>query len=321
MTCTGIDAQVGFFDESTYGTVGTPDRFLYFETEGIAHSIERIEAPSLGRGANTALHADDWEAGIVQSAGPLALMVRNKGFGLIFEHMMGANSITTPGGATLTRDQTFTMATLQGKSLSVQVGRPDTNGTVNPFTYVGSKIVTWELKNSVSGFLELLLTLDARNEDRSTALATASYATTPKLFAFTGGAITLGGTTAAIKNCTVTGSPGLDIADFNIGSDLKTEPCQTENWDIGGSIDGNFVGMEDYNRFINGTTDAAVVLTWTGALIELGHSYTVTITLPSVRWDGDTPNVGGPDRLQQTLPFKVLGSGATIVYRTSDVAA
>ena len=321
MGCSGIGAQIGFVDEVAYGTAVSVSRFLYFEDETIALDIERMESPSLGRGANTALNADDWESGKKQAAGPINMMVRTKGFGLIFEHMMGANSITTPGGGTLTRDHTCTLATLEGQSLTVQVGRPDRSGTVHPFTYVGTKFTEWEIKNSVSGFLELTVTTDAQDETTTEGLGTASYATSPKLLAFTGGAITIGGTSASIKNVSITGSSGLDVDDFSIGSNLKAEPCQIENWDIGGSIDGNFVGLTDYNRFVNGTTSAALVFTWTGPLIEGAFFNQVIVTLPVVRFDGTTPPVSGPEILQQTLPFKALGSAMSIVYRTTDTSA
>lgn len=320
MGCSGLDGQLGFLAEPSYGDGGTPTRFLYFEDESISHKIERMESPSLGRGSNTALHADDWESGVVQADGSINYMVRNKGFGLIFKHMMGSNSITTPGGATLTRDHTCSVATMTGLSLAVQVGRPDSAGVVQPFNYKGAKITEWEITNSVSEFLQLALTLDIRDTETTTVIATESYATTPKLFSFTGGVITIGGTTQTIKNCSVKGNSGLDTDDFNIGSTLKAEPCQTANWEFSGGLDGNFSGMTDYDRFIAGTTSAAVVLTWTGALIEAGHSYTVTITLPSVRWDDVTVNVGGPDRVQHDLPFKALGSAQTIIYRTTDTA-
>jgi hypothetical protein len=34
--------------------------------------------------------------------------------------------------------------------------------------------------------------------------------------------------------------------------------------------------------------------------------YSFTVSCPDIRFDGETPTVGGPEMLEQSLPFKVV---------------
>lgn len=321
----GLAAQLGVAEESTFGTYATPTRFLPFEKEGLKCTPKRDEIEGLTGVGSTVLRTDRWAAGEKSVKGPIELTVLTKGFGMVFKHCLGAVAISTPGGGTNTRDHTHTLADLFGKMLTIQVGKPDIGGTVRAFSYLGCKIAGWELSNSVSGFLKLSLDIEGRDEDVAQSLASASYATGVSPLHWVGGAVTIAGATVAtVKGVSIKASSGVEADRFYLGSQLISQPIQEKRQDIKVDIDADFESLTHYNRLASGAT-AAIVATWTGPLIEGSLYNKVEVTLPACRTDGETPTVDGLKRLGQKLSFKVLDNGTdapiSLVYRTVDTAS
>ena len=320
----GLFAQIGLAPEVTYGTYVAPTRFLPFDSEDLKLSIERDEMTgSLGE-LTTTLRSDRWLAGKRNVSGSINLKVMTRGFGMLFQHMLGTAVITTPGGATTTREHTHTLGSLFARMLTVQVGRPSVDGVVRPFSYLGCKVESWELSNSISGFLELGLTINGRDETTAQALAAASYPAGSVPLHWAGGAITIGGVAFPLREITISGSTGDEGDRYTIGPALKTQPVQESQVEITGSAVADFLDLTAYNRFITGAP-AAIEATWTGPLIETTHFNTVRVTMPVCRFDGETPVVEGPQRLTQNLNFKALNDGVlqpiTILYTTTDTAS
>lgn len=322
----GLGAQVGLIQEVTYGTYIAPTRFLEFVSESLSLSIERIESNAI-RAGTTILRTDRWGSGRWGVEGDIELEVATKGFGLIFKNMLGEVAITTPAGGALARDHTHTLGDLFGDSLTIQVGRPGVGGTVHPFSYSGCKIASWELSNEVDGLLALTITVDGQTETTAQALATASFAANDQLLYFTGGAVTVGGSAFDVTNITISGDNGLATERYFLRAttpQLKKEPVQAAFTEITGTMEIEFSDLTAYNRFVTGTT-AAVTAEWTGPLIEGALNYGVLVTMPSVRFDGETPTVDGPDILSATVPFKVVDNltnpPLTLRYRTTDTAS
>jgi hypothetical protein len=319
----GLDAQIGFAKESTYGTRVVPTRFLEFVEEGMELDAERIESKAV-RAGGLVERSDRWVANRKGASGDVEFEVANKGFGMLFENLFGAVSIVTPGGGTTARDHDYTLADTVGKSLTMQIGRPDGGGTVNPYDYLGCKIVEGEFSNDVDGLLMFKASFDAQDELDNQSLAAKSYASNVELLSFVGGSVSIGGAayTAAQKTSVKIARPYKLDRHFIRGSSLKKEPVLNGLAQITGSLDGEFLSKTAYDRFRNGTL-AAVELLWEGSIIEAALKFHVKITLPAVRFDGKTPNVKGHDVLEQELPFKALDAGAgaiTLQYRTTDTA-
>lgn len=320
----GLAAQIGYGAESTYGTGVTPSRFLDFNSESIKRESEPIESSGL-RASKRVLRTNRWALNHKGVAGEVEHEVASNGFGLLFKHALGANTVATPGGATLARTHTCVLADPYGLSLTVQVGRPDVSGTVQPFTYLGCKVAEWELSCEVDGIVTWKHTLDGRDETTGTALATASYPTADELLVWTGCTVTVGGASFDAMSFNVKGSNGLKTDRHYLnGSGLKKEPVIAEMTELSGELSGDFEGLTAYNRFVDGDT-AEIVFTAEGSIIEGSTRYSVEVTLPACRFDGETPSVDGPDTLGQTLPFKVLDNGTdqpiTLVYTTTDTTA
>ena len=322
----GIASQLGVAAESTYGTGVTSDHFYEFNKESLAYSVERIESKGL-RANNRVLRSDRWVSGKKGVDGDFECEIETKGFGLLFKAALGSSTITTPSGATLARLHSHVLADPYGQSYTVQVGRPDTSGTVQPFTYTGCKVTEFELKNSLDEFLVGTWKWDGQAETTSTSLASASYATAPEILAWTGGALTIGGSSVAVvTDVSVSVKTGLKTDRYTISSSpLKKEQIISEMTEISGTITVEFDSLTHYNRFVNGTL-ASIVATWTGTTaIESTTFPYVKVTMPNCRFDGNTPSVDGPDVLKLELPYKALYDGTnqaiTLEYVTSDTAS
>ena len=318
----GLSAQIGIAEEVTPGTAVTVDRFFEFTSESLALDIERIESAGL-RPNRRVLGASDWVAGRQGVSGDIELEVQPNGFGVLLKHMLGSVATTTPGGATNARLHTASIGTLDGDSLTIQVGRTGVDGTTRAFTYAGCKINEWELAAEVDGFLMLTLGIDGMTETTGTALATASYASTNVPLAWTQGAITVAGSAFDVTSFSLEGSNNLATDRYFISAttpNTKRQQLEHELREYTGTIEAEFTDLTAYNRFVNGTT-AAVTATFTGAIIEGALPYKVTVTIPTVRFDGETPNVGGEGIIGVSLPFKVVADDMTISVQNTDSAA
>lgn len=322
----GLAAQFGCAEESTYGTGVTPTRFLEFNSEKMQVEVQTPESMGL-RVTQRALRTDRFTRYISGGSGTVEFDVMNKGFGLIFKHCLGSNNITTVG--TLPRLHTCNLAdhgALNG--LTVQIGKPDNTGTVRPWNFLGSKVTEWELTQELDDFLKLALTLDARSLDKaSPALASASYATSASPYDSTQCVIQIAGSTVPVRKFSLKQNNAVKTdRRFIQGSGLKSNPIPNDFVEITGEVEFEYTSNTAHDRITSGTT-AALTATWTGALIEVSHNFSITISLPAVRFEGDDPQVDGPDVVTQSYKFKALddGSGATspisLVYKTTDTTA
>ena len=314
MTASGIDAQLGFGEESTYGTRVTPTRFYEFLDESVKLTVERVESKGLRAGRRV---QHNWAAGIKKVDGSINMEVAPQGSGLLLKHIFGG--ITTTGAGPYTH--TASPGTLDGLSLTAQIGRPMIDGTVQPFDYTGLKITAGEFAASVGEFLTLQLDVYGQAEATDQTLATAAYPSGWMPFVFTEGSITIAGSEYCVTEFSLGFDNGLAVdRHFMCASagGAPKEPVESEMREYTGSFSGDFDSLTNYNRFVNGT-EAALVLTFTSG----ANSLTITM---NVRFDGETPNVSGPEVLSQSLSYKAVSdtddaTAITAVLVNSDSAA
>lgn len=321
----GLAAQLGAVAEDTWGTYKAPTSFIEFTEESLELQIERIESPGL-RASNRVLRTDRWAAGQKRVEGSISFEAPSKGLGLWLKHALGSVNITTPSGATNSRLHAHTLGDPYGLGLTVQVGRPDSSGTVQPFSYTGCKIDELTLSNSVDEFLMVEATIVGEDETTSESLASASYPTGVQLFNWTQGVITIGGSTVGVvTDFEVTVANNHKSDRYFLGASTMSQPIIAGMTEVTGSMTVEFDSLTAYNRFVNGTV-AAVTAKWTAATaIESTFFPYVEVNLPDVRFDGTTPVVGGTDVISVDLPFKALYDGTdqpiTINVQTTDTAS
>lgn len=309
-----------------YGDYQAPSRFLEFVSESMQLQQDYIESAAI-RAGTFVRRSDRRVVNRKGAGGQVTHEVASNGYGLLFKHMMGAVNIATPSGGTLTRDQTFTLADLWNLSLTMQKGVPRQFGVaanVDPFSYVGTKVMDWTISNSVDGLLQLVMTLDAQDETLAQSLAAASFPAGQTLLSFLGGQITIAGANEDVTSFSLTRTSGQKgDRRYLRNSALQKQPIIADVSDITGSIEIDYEASTAYQRFTSGAI-ASLTALWEGPIIETTFKTGVLITLPAVQFTGETPKIDGPGVIMQPLPFKVLNDGTnepvTIRYRTTDTA-
>lgn len=325
---TGLAAQLGIAEETTYGTPVTVTRFYEFVDESLKLEIARLESAGL-RAGNRVQRSDRWAAGSKTVAGDINMEIGTRSFALWLKHMLGAIAITTPAGGTLSRDHTATPSAIGSQlptGLTVQVGKPDNAGTVRAFTYHGCMIPSWSIRGEVDQLAKLRVSIAGEDEETAIALAAASYPTGLKLLTFVHGSLTIAAGSVEVRSAELNGDNGLKIDRRKLGSQLIKRPTESAMAVFNGTLDAYWDDLTLYNRFINGT-EAALVLAFTHQTAIEGALFPMLQITANVRFDGETPQVDGPDELEQPLAYKCVsadgtpGSALTIVYRTEDTVS
>lgn len=312
-------AQLGVVAETTYGTAVTVTKFYDFVSESLKREQERIESASL-RANHRVLATDNWALGTVNVSGDVEMEVRPKGHGFWWSHAIGGLVTTQPDnvGNPTVYLHTFTPGDLP-TAFTCQIGRPDLADTAQPFTYAGCRVTGWSMSCNVNEFARMSMSILGRSETTATALATASYPTNNKALTFVQGSLTLAAVALPVKSFSLEASNNLTEDRYFLGSTLREQPLENALREYTGTLDTEFSGLTNYNRFVNGT-EATLVLTFTGNNISGIYDYKTTITA-NVRFDGETPNIGGPEVMMQPLPFKVINNGTLSIkveYQTTD---
>ncbi|MDP2712097.1 MAG: phage tail tube protein [Solirubrobacteraceae bacterium] len=300
----GINAQLGFAEESTPGTPVTPNRFVEFEKESLTHDLERVEHSGLRPGRRL-LGAANYAIGRVSANGDVELVLQNEGQAVWFKHALGAVATTTPGGATDAREHKCTVGDLDGKALTVQVGMADDTGTSRAKTVAGVKVASWKLSGKENEHPVFALTLDGMTATTGTALAAASYPATEDYFS-TQTVVSIAGAEVECSEWEISGSNGLNTERYYVGSNIKRQQLEgNELREITGKLTLAFPSLVAYERFVS-DTQASIQIAMTGSVIESAIPYSLTIDIPAARFDGTTPAVDGVGLIPVEVPFKVV---------------
>jgi hypothetical protein len=316
MTASGIDGQLVIVDEVTYGTYVAPTRAYEFTTENFKFEIERIESAGLRAGRRI---QHRWAPGIQRVSGGFEMEFPATSSALFLNHVFGLGVIAGADPYTHTYDGTNS---LDGTSFTMQVGKPDLAGTVQPFSYLGCKVTEAEFSANVNEYLMLKPTIYAGVEDTTETLVTATYATGLDPFVFTEGVLTIAASEICVRDFSFTVNNNLAVDRHFVcaSGEIPKEPVENGLQEITGSFTADFEDLVQYNRYVNGT-EAAMVLTFTQGT----DTFVVTM---NTRFDGSTPNVSGPELLELPVEFRVVGTvdgsdaaAFTAVLTNGDAAA
>jgi hypothetical protein len=244
--------------------------------------------------------------------------------GLLVKHMLGSTVTTTTLVSGTAYKQVHTPAGFLGLGLTTQVGRPEpSTGTVQPFTYSGCKIASWEFACEDNATPNLKLSLVGRQETTATALATASYLAGSSVFDFSQATLKLGGTpstaggettiaggtavAAVVRSISVSGTTPMADERFGLGNaGLRSQPLENDIPTITGSLNAEFAKTELYDVFQNNTT-TSLQFDLTGAAIGASN-FLFSIILPAVKLKAAAPNVGGPDVVAMSTDFEAYSN-------------
>lgn len=335
----GLVSQLGWGVESTAGTAVTATKFQPHKSEGIKLDVNRQQGDGLFASTNAFDLASRHVLTTKDVTGDFEVELTDKGLGTLWRASVG--STTTPTLVTTGVYQAVFQPGDQksaGSSLTVQVGRPQTDGTVKPFTYNGVKIKGFEFGGAIDELLTLKLDIDAWNETTSTALATASYPTGAIQFAGTQLAVNIGGTASTTGSVvSVTGSTALSgVKSVKVkgenplasdryyanASGVKAEQLINAPRKYEVEIEADFVSQTAmYDLYVAGTT-TALTLTWTGNTVIAGGQYpTLEVIIPAAKITKAEVNADGPDVLGQKVTLTVVSDGTNAPFQIRTISA
>jgi hypothetical protein len=323
----GLDAQLGIGNETTYGTRVAPTTYLPFESESLALTQEYIANQPLMAGVM--VQPSGYHVSSTRSVeGSVEMLLHDRGMGKLFNLLTGsAVTSVTPSGATNARTQTFPIGLTSpvGKSVSFQVGRPDTTGTVRPFDYAGAKITEATISIEAGEAATLNLSIDGRDEQTSQTLGTPTYSASAKPYGFKDWSITVGGSAQAnVRSLTITVPLNMSTDRYHLGnSGVKDEPLLNAQSELAISATLEFASLADHTRFRNESL-VALVARARNTLIEGSSYFQTEITVPAAKQISSSPVVAGPDLITSEVEFRALWNGTdapmTIVNTNTDTA-
>lgn len=293
----GLSAYIGYGIEDEPGVAVEPTVFVPLVSESLSQERERLESEGIIAGRRT-LDSEQWNGGPITVGGDIQHELYASGLRSLFVAMLGAVSTTGEGPYT----HTITPGDLDDHALTIEVGRPGVAGAIHRFRYAGCKVTSWEIACQQSQIATLGLTVVGQTEGIVTSGSTAPVFTSVRPFKFNHGALSIAGSPVKVRAATLSGDNGLAVGRRSLGQEHVDEPLEEELRTYDGSTEAEFVDLALYRRFIDGD-EGPLVLSFTAG------DRSVTIT-ENVRFDGETPNVGGRQILTQNLPFKAIGDGA-----------
>lgn len=339
VTGTGLDAQLGFALELTYGTAVTVNKFQEFNSESLTWEPTWLEPSGLRAGTKFKRASR-----LVQSrqtvSGSLEMEHATRLMGTLWKLALGS-AVTTPTqiGTTTAYKQVHTPGDFIGKSATIQVGRPEPSGTVRAHTYAGCKVAGWEFSCSDGEYAMLNLDIEGRSESTATALATAAYVAGAGVFNFsqvtalrTGGTATTtaGETTIAggvavpgvVSGITISGETPMATERYGLGNaGLKNEPLENDIPTVTGTLSAEWDRTTFYDLFKNNTT-TALEIKFEGSLIGASaEKDTLSFILPAVKFKTVAPNVDGPDVIQADVDFEAYSDETNPVIQVKLISA
>lgn len=319
----GIGAQLGIKTEVTFNTGVTVDRWYEFTSESIKYNKNTTQGMGL-RAGGVVPRSQRRVVTTFDASGDIDLDLPTRGLGLLLGHAMGTfPTATNPASGVYS--YAFTLGDTSATSFTCQVGVPQYGGTVTPKTITGAKVSSFELSVAAGEIAKGRFSVDGAGFSTSTALATASYPLSGSVFHFAQGAITVDGSSVAnVRGFTLNVDNTLKNDRYNLGSSgAKQQQIINGFRTITGTLDCEFTDTTLLSKFLSDAS-AAVVLTFTGAVISGGVNESLTINIPAVKLDADTPNVTGPGVVDVQFNFTGLDNGTnaplTITYVTADSA-
>ncbi len=318
-----------------YGMRGvTVGRFWEYNSEGVRINPGRIKSQGLRAGARQ-VRSDRSIPYVIDATGNVEMDVMSRGFGFWLQQMLGSISIAMDTPASGVQTMTATLGELVGVSFAAQIGLPYTGApgsglspSVVPKNLYGCKVAGWQLSCEKGGAVKLQLTIDSQHGDHAGTIAVASYPTCEPL-TFLGAAVTIGGVAVNADKVTLAGSNPMRTDGAKLrNSAAKREPFVNAYRDISVSVDLDFDSLTHQTRVL-ATTAAGTVTAFGVTFAGVGEIATgvvpsLAIAAPAVQWDGDTPQVAGPDLVPETLNGMVLDTGASLItatYITLDTVA
>jgi hypothetical protein len=337
-----LDHQVGWAVETTYNTPITVTRFgEWLPGNGLDWNPNVVQGEGLRVGSAVARSARR-VALIGRGEGKLQFELASKGFGSLLKACWGAGASTVVSGTTYQQLFSMDLVGTYLDSLTIQEGIVKPGGDVDAYTYGGCTIKSFEIEQG-DGLCQLTVDVDARSLATSTALATASYPTSPTLFnagspisgAMTaGGTLTVptttalasvtSGTSVAVKSWTLSVDNGIDEKRDVLGGRKQPVVGQREVT-LKTTVEYDATTGTVFRDAYIGQTSTPILLTLTTAETLSAGVATMQLALPACYIDGGPiPQPGEGEVVTTDIEWAIrdnlTDSPAYMVLLTADTA-
>lgn len=326
----GLSGQFGHKLETTWATAVTVDTFQLYDSESMELEVKWAESEGLQAGQQVQLA--NYAVQTTRAAkGSVAIEYATKKMGQLFKAMLGSTVATPTLISGSAYKQVHQLGNHAGIGLTCQFGRPQTDGTVKPFTYPGCKVTGWELSSSEGELLKLDLELDAKDETTLTstpagaALAAASYTVGNEVFTHNQLVVKIGGTastasnvvsiaggttvTTVIKSVNVKGTNPF-ATERNGTAATKSEPIQNGLTEVEVELECEFTNQAEFYDVFRAGTVVPLQLVWTGTTIISGAEVPkLDIILSAAKILNAPAPVDGSDIVVQKVSFKMYRDG------------
>jgi hypothetical protein len=316
----GLKSQLSVAKEgsSAYGTFVVPNRHFEHRSNGIKLTKEFLRSQQLkaGRQFQTASRRI---ATTREGGGPVSLEVPNKGFGVFLDQLHGNTVTPVQQASTTAYLQTHDIGTTDplNKSLTVQTGKPTVEGVVEPFTMLGTKVLSASFRCGIGEWLTCDLNLDSQDVVTDETLATFSPPSNLRSFAFTQGVVLIDGVSAGVvKSIEIPINFSYATDRWSLGAQTKQRPLLNGYPSIDPRVSVEFKDLTLRNKFLSGAV-ASLGVTFTGPQIAGAYNEQIAFTMAAVGINDADPSVDGPGLLMQDLPLEVLDNGTNAPLRVT----
>jgi hypothetical protein len=340
---TMLDHQVGLVAETTFATIVTPTRFF----EWLAgNGLDWDPEPKVGAGlrVGSQIPRSARRFGLVgKGSGKIMAELASKGFGTVLKGAWGTATHTLVSGTTYQQLYTAAVTGTFLDSFTIQEGIVRPGGTVDAYTFGGCSVSSFEIEMPDTGIATTSFDLDARSLTTSTALASATYPTSPTLYRSSlplagnmtiGGTLTPATTTALASTTSATPVTGIKSWTFTCDNalDLKRDVLGGRNQPVVGlrelklktTVEYDAVTGQTFRDALIGQSSTPIVLTATTDEALSAGTATMQLVFPAAFvTSGAIPQPGEGEVVTTDIEWDILDNLTALnqmVLRTADTA-
>lgn len=296
----GRDSKLQVGLESSWGTPVSTTVQLPFTSESLAYIPNYIEEDALV-GAKTSSRMD---VSGVKTEGDLSMLVKPDAIGLMLGATLGEETVTDVSSTV--HEHAFTPVA-GGTSGSLPNVTLAVDRKVSIFRYISQKINEMSLESEVNDYLRSTFSLIGYDEAEVGSMASLSQPT-KRAFQFTDGSITVDGSSFVdVTSLSLTYGNSLEDDLYTMQSGDNMKEIEPQGREITSSIDVLYSSETNdtrTNKFKTGTTASVVITFKSTEEIEVGTNYELKIEMPLCYITEANPQVGGPERITQSLSLK-----------------
>jgi len=298
----GRDSKLQIGLETTWGTGVAPTAEVPFTSESLSFLPNYIEEDAL-IGSKTSTRMD---VSGEKVEGDISFLVKPGDFlGLLLYAALGEEATAAQVDTSTAYDHEFTpIASGTSNSLPHIIAVVDRKVAVKG--YVSCKIESLSIEAGVNDYVRA--TISVRGYDEQSDALESLTAPTTRAFQFKDGTLTVDAANYAdVTSFSLSYGNNLENDLYTLGSGANMSEIEPQAREITATLETLYTSATEStreNKFKTGSTAALVLTFESSEEIEAGYPYQLVIEMPLCYITEANPQVGGPDRITQSLSVK-----------------